>query len=255
MMKRTTGIFLLVLLLCVQAFALDQITAESMMHQANEAYSNEDFAGALALYEEIEKEFASAALYLNMGNAHYRMNNIPHAILHYERARRISPNDPDIVFNLDKANAQIVDKIEGNPNQAVNEWFSNLFFGRAKGFWAWTSVALLCWAVLSFIVYMIIGNAARKRISFYTGVFTLLLFVGSLILGSIQESRQANSGAAIIMIPKADIKTSPSENSGNAFILHEGTKVKVLKENEGWLEITIAGGNIGWITKDALELI
>lgn len=254
-MIRSIVIAILGVFVWAQASAIDPITAESLMRQGNEAYTNEQYDEALEFYLEVAKEFSSAPLYFNIGNAYYRKSDIPNAILYFERAKQISPNDPDIVFNLSKANDQIVDKLEENPNQKVNEWFSNLLFGRGDSFWSWTSILLMCIAVAAFVGYLVFTVESRRRIMFYVGSTFVVLTIASLVLGGIQEKRQSSSGSAIIMTAKVDVKTSPSENSGNAFILHEGSKVVVQKENEEWLEISISGGNVGWVRKADLEMI
>lgn len=242
-------------LLWLFAAALDPITAGSMMHQGNDAYGKQEFEKALQFYTEVESEFSSAALFLNIGNTYYRMHNVPMAIVYFERAKRLAPNDKDIEFNLEKANNQIVDKLDVNPNQAVDEWLSNLFFGRSEGFWSWASILLITLAVIAFATYTLLQREGTKKFAFYAGSFFAVICAASLVLGSIQDEKQANSGAAIIIAPKADVRTAPIENSGVAFILHEGTKVELLNENDEWLEITIAGGNIGWIPRADLVVI
>jgi len=44
-------------------FAMDPITAESLVRQGNEAYIKEDYKTAIEYYTEVSKEFASAPLF------------------------------------------------------------------------------------------------------------------------------------------------------------------------------------------------
>ena len=52
------------------------------------------------------------------------------------------------------------------------------------------------------------------------------------------------------------VTSSPSgEASKSLFILHEGTKVKVLDEVSGFTDIELADGRRGWIASGDIETI
>ena len=71
-----------------------------LVDSANAAYAKNSFTEAIKLYTSILKSNQSAAIYYNLGNAYYKSNNMAFAILNYERAKKINPNDEDINFNL-----------------------------------------------------------------------------------------------------------------------------------------------------------
>jgi len=52
-----------------------------------------------------------------------------------------------------------------------------------------------------------------------------------------------------------DVKGSPSQSGINVFVIHEGTKVKVIQAQEDWVNIRIASGSEGWILRTDLEVI
>ncbi|MDX1408324.1 MAG: tetratricopeptide repeat protein, partial [Saprospiraceae bacterium] len=59
---------------------------------ATAAYDQAEYATAIALYQELLPDFdRSAALHHNLGNCHFRLGEIPTAILHYERALILRP--------------------------------------------------------------------------------------------------------------------------------------------------------------------
>jgi SH3-like domain-containing protein len=61
---------------------------------------------------------------------------------------------------------------------------------------------------------------------------------------------------AIVMRPVVSVKSSPSgEASTDLFILHEGTKVKVLDSVGNWSNIELADGRQGWLSSKDMELI
>ena len=48
----------------------------------------------------ISNNIESSELYFNLGNAYYKTNSIGLAILNYERAKKLAPDDEDISANL-----------------------------------------------------------------------------------------------------------------------------------------------------------
>jgi SH3-like domain-containing protein len=52
------------------------------------------------------------------------------------------------------------------------------------------------------------------------------------------------------------VKSSPSgEASKDLFILHEGTKVKLIDQLGTWSKVELADGRQGWMKTDDLEVI
>ena len=51
------------------------------------------------------------------------------------------------------------------------------------------------------------------------------------------------------------VKSSPDHSSTDLFVLHEGTKVRVVSEMENWAEVVIADGKKGWTEKRNFEKI
>ena len=61
---------------------------------------------------------------------------------------------------------------------------------------------------------------------------------------------------AVIMRPVISVKSSPSaESSKDLFILHEGTKVRIIDEVGSWNNIELADGRQGWILAEDIEVI
>ena len=88
--------FLLTLCLIGSAYAQD-----TALKEAEVAYTKEDYAKAIELYEGILKSNGeSAAVYYNLGNTYYKAGKIAPAILNYERCLLLDPGDSDARFNL-----------------------------------------------------------------------------------------------------------------------------------------------------------
>jgi SH3-like domain-containing protein len=65
-----------------------------------------------------------------------------------------------------------------------------------------------------------------------------------------------NADDAVVMRPVASVKSSPSaESSTDLFILHEGTKVRILDQVGRWNNIELADGRQGWLPSEDIEVI
>ncbi len=232
-------------------------SAESQrLIEANKLYQQENYKAADSLYQLVlNEEGVSAALYYNLGNAKYKQGEIAPAILNYERALKLDPNNEDVLFNLEMAKLQTKDKIDQLDNLIFTEWsksIQNMFSSNG-------------WAILSIIAFLItlacvalyfFGNIANgKKISFFTGIFTILICIISMYYASKQKDILEAHDSAIIFAPSVTGKGSPDKSGIDLFLLHEGTKVRVKSKLNGWVEIQIPDGNIGWIEEKDLEII
>src|SRR5881394_716957 len=87
-----------------------------LFNQANQLYRKAEYDKAATMYEQIIKNgYESPALYYNLGNARFKLKDVPGSIVNYERARRLAPRDEDIAYNLRLANLRVIDKIEPIP--------------------------------------------------------------------------------------------------------------------------------------------
>ena len=60
---------------------------------------------------------------------------------------------------------------------------------------------------------------------------------------------------AIVMASAISIKSSPDSSATDLFVLHEGTKVRIVAEIDEWREVTLADGKKGWVEAKNIEEI
>lgn len=250
-MKRNILVTLLLL------FSIFSYSAESFrISEANNLYTQENYKAADSLYQMIlEEEGVSAALYYNLGNAKYKQGEIAPAILNYERALKLDPNNEDILFNLEMAKLQTKDKIENLDNFIFTEWnksIQNMFSSNG-----WAVISIICFLLLlgGIYLYFFGKSSVYKKIAFYTSIFCLLICIVSINYASKQKHILETHDTAIIFAPSVTGKGSPDKGGTDLFLLHEGTKVRVKSKLNGWVEIQIADGNVGWIEEKDLEII
>lgn len=236
------------------AFA-DLAQSRDQFVKGNMLYEQGQFEEAITHFEKATEIAESAELYYNLGNAYFKTNQIPQAILNYERALKLNPNDSDIQYNLKLANTLIKDKIEKLPELNITQWWRSLTLGFPVDVWAWAAVALMVGGVLLFMLFFVSGIRAIRMLTFYTGILFILLSLVSYNRAHAAQSLIQETTEAIIFSPKVDVKSSPTDDGINVFILHEGSKVRILKEAGEWYNIRIASGSEGWIHQSNCQRI
>jgi len=222
--------------------------------QANTLYRNGKFQEAATLYEQIIKNgYESPELYFNLGNSAFKLNNIPGAILAYERARRLAPHDEDIAYNLRLANLRIVDKIEPIPQLFLLEWWRGFLSFFTADRWAMLAI-ILFWgmAILGGVVVMSRSFAVRRVAGLVSG---LCFVLGALaIVSEFQRDRIEHSDAmAIVTSPSVSVKSAPDAASTDLFVLHEGLKVEIMDGLGEWKKVRLADGKVGWLADKSVE--
>ncbi len=252
-MNRYLMIFLWVV---VQHSFLNAATPEELFNQANDAYKRSEYSFAVELYEQIlSEDLISAELYYNLGNAYFKDNRIGPAILNYERALRLKPADEDVAHNLEVARSRIIDRTEKRPELFYENWWRSTYSLLNTNGWAITSLVIIFLFLGTTSLYLFSKTVILKKIAFY---LMLLLFVSatlSLIFAQKQYNRLTSDKEAIIMQARVTAKSSPSSQSPDLFLLHEGTRVSIRNTLGQWKEISLPNGSVGWINEESIEVI
>ncbi len=246
----------IILVLLFFASSISAQDTDARFKSANEAYQQKEFNRAVELYSGLAGEgITSAELYFNLGNAFFKSNQIASAIINYERALLLSPDDEDIRFNLKLANLRIVDKIEPVPELFILKWMKNLINGRTADSWAKVAVFFLWIAFLFGCAFVFVGSAGLKRITFFVGVVFVVLAIVALIFGVRKNRIDTLHPYAIVFAQNSYVKSAPDNQSTDLFILHEGVKVQLVEATHEWSKIKLADGKVGWIRSLDMEKI
>lgn len=198
----------------------------------------------------------SARLYCNTGNAYFKDGNIPKAILYYERALKLDPSYEDARFNLDLLNAGIQDRIDPVPELILKTWARKMCYAADSDNWTIMFIAffaIFCGLMLLFLLGRTVG---ARRAGFFTGIVVLLAAAMCLSFAIWQKNDYMKADEAIVMRPVTSVKSSPSgEASKDLFVLHEGTKVRLIDQVGAWSNIELADGRQGWMQSSDMEII
>ncbi len=232
------------------------IVPDSLWDSANTAYINEDFDGAMDIYNTIiERGMLSDRLYFNMGNTYYKQGNISKAILYYQKAKKLSPADDDILYNLKVAQAQTKDRIEQVPEFFLKSW--NRSIESLFGCTGWTILSLVGLVALfgSVLLFLLSSNIRVRKSGFGVGILALILTITSTIYASSQRQYMLEHNSAVVMSRTLSVKSSPDRAATDLFVLHEGTTVDIVQRLGDWCNITIADGKKGWVEAKRIEII
>jgi tetratricopeptide (TPR) repeat protein len=84
--------------------AVSQDTNKDKFYQGVTYFTAGSYKEALQVWTEVYSTgYRSANLDYNIGNAYFKLNNIPASILFYERAYLLKPEDENINYNLQVA--------------------------------------------------------------------------------------------------------------------------------------------------------
>lgn len=248
----------LVVLLALPLGAEAQDTyVDSLWNEANAAYVDGRWSDAVKDYEMISgMGLESASLYCNTGDAWFKEGNIPMAILYYERALKVDPSYDDARYNLELLNSMIQDRIEPVPEFVIKAWVRDICYMMDSDAWAVCFIIFLIMTLALVLVFLLAPTASGRRAGFFTGIAVLILTVASLTFSIWQKNEYADSDDAIVMRPVTSVKSSPAAGaSTDLFILHEGTKVKIMDTVGDWNNIELADGRQGWIPSSDIENI
>ncbi len=251
MMKR-----LIPILFILSAWMVQAADEKTLLEEANSHYAAQEYREAAEKYEQIltsGKE--SAEVYFNLGNACFKNGEHVKAILNYERAKLLAPQNKDIDFNLQVANHFVVDNLEQLPKPFFARWWSNLANSFSADGWAKIST----WSFILFLVllstYLFSRSTALKKGAFYSALVAFAMLLLSFSLAWHQYSIIRHRDKAIVQCPRVTIKSAPSVTGTDLFLIHEGLKVQVTDSLDSWKEVELSDGNKGWLKDSCLVRI
>ena len=227
---------------------------DPLFEQGKERYKQEKYQEAIASWMKIvENGEHSANLYFNLGNAHYKMNNVGPSIYYYEKAAQLSPSDSDIKTNLAFAENARIDAIEPLPRTIFSKWHERISSLLSFNGWALVAVTFSSLFALLFLLYYFSISESRKRLLFVGSSVSLLLFFASLAMAFQVQGESLNDNPAIIFAESIEVKSEPKMGGEVAFMLHEGTKVQIIEEDDNWVRVKLVNGKDGWLPATDLK--
>ena len=259
MKKIIYSILLLALPLMVTAqdatAATENIAVSKVM--GDSAYANGNYAEAISVYENLLTNVGeSADLHYNLGNAYYKAGDIAKSILAYERALLLSPGDEDIAFNLELARSKTVDKIAPTYKFFIIGWIESIVNIASMQAWCVTGIIFFILLLALARVFLFGKSVPMRRMALFSALFCLFVTLFANFAALHLYHYLTERTGAIVMQPSVTAKSTPSASGTDLFVIHEGRKVTISDDTmQGWKEIELEDGNIGWVPAESIERI
>jgi len=241
------------LFICLSLLALSQPSDNSLIDRGRKAYKTGKFDTALEAYKALEKKgYKSFALFYNLGNTYFKLKDIPHAILYYERAKKLNSSDEDLLFNLQLANTKITDKVN-KLSSGTN--FAQVILWLNTDTWALGSFIFFLLFLISLLLFLYVASAPKKRALFSVFSFCLLFSVATAFMAYENQHILNGTKEGIVFESSTTVKSAPGESGNNLFIIHKGLKVAIIELSGKFAKIKLADGNVGWIPRSVIKKI
>jgi len=199
--------------------------------------------GCASFAAEAPAGYSAAALY-NLANAYARAGKPGLAVLNYERARLLEPNDSDIDANLRR-----VRESSGLPPESRNG------FERVSGFaspriLAWVGVLGLAGAGAAAFARRVYPRHRRKLLAAaLLGICLLAVTIANgVALWPVMHE-------AVVITPNAPVRDSPVPMGEPSFVLREAEIVKTSARHDSFVLVQSRAGRKGWVSRENLAPI
>lgn len=253
---KKSALHLVIAVFLLNCISLVAQTPEQLFETGNSQYAQNNFEEAIKNYEQVlEAGYESAAVYYNLANANYKLNRIAPSIYNFEKALQLKPNDQEIKNNLEFAQNMTVDAITPLPQNTFKKWYRAVLGLFNLDGWAILTVVLFGVFTISFLLYYFIASTTLKRTFFTLSFLALGLGLLSLTMAFQAQSDANNRNFAIVFSTETEIKNAPNLAGETSFVLHEGTKVRILEEDVNWVQIQLADGKEGWMPASDIKIL
>jgi len=189
----------------------------------------------------------AAALY-DAGNAEARLGHPALAVLNYERARLLAPEDPDIAANLRQ-----VRESAGLPPQTGGWLVAHERFA-SPNIMYWLGVIGLALAGVSLVILRARRLAARQ--SYRIPLRLVAILGGLLTLLSVGDALATNELMhEYVVLDTAPATGSPVSNGAPLFTLSQADVVHAREQHQGFLLVRDSQGRQGWVARTHLAAV
>jgi tetratricopeptide (TPR) repeat protein len=188
---------------------------------------------------------SAAALY-NLANAYAREGRAGMAVLNYERALLLAPDDPDI-----EANLRYVRQATRLPDEPRSR-FAGLGLVAGPTALAWLGVAGMVIAAAALLAARH-WRRRRRRLVCVVAVFIGAALVALTVCNAVLVWPALHE--SVVVAASAAARVAPAPLGDPLFTLPEGDTVRMTAEHEGFFLVKTSKGQTGWVAQAELAAV
>ncbi len=243
-------------LIFIFTFLSINLFSNNVFDEGVKFYMSKQYEKSITSFQSIVNEgYQSQALYYNLACSYFKIEDYSHAMLWFERAKRLNPSDDDTEFNIQVTKYKLKDKIEALPDLFFVSWWKSFLNIFSEKQWSINTIIFLFTFFVMLAIFLITPTYWLRKTSFYVCAVSIFLFSISFIAAYTQTKIMNNKHEAIIMSKKLEIKSSPDASSKVLFVVHDGIKVNIQDKIGDWVEIKLPNGDKGWVLMSELEVV
>lgn len=247
---RVRPLLLLLVLLAPVAAAAQPAPVQRAFEDGTRLLRQGDYRGAVDAYEAaLDAGYASGALYYNLGNAYYRLDDLGRAVRAYEQARRLLPDAPELAHNVEIVRSRMVDAVPQRPVPFWQRAWERLVHGVGPTVLFVAGLA----AYLLALVLVALRLVRGRRGAWHRRALALAVLAGGLLLALAFAAswERARPSEAVVVADAAPLRAAPEAGAASELDVHAGLLLDVVQARPGWLEVRLPNGVQGWIAADA----
>ena len=193
--------------------------------------------------QPLQARYSADGLY-NLANSYARAGKPGLAVLYYERAALLAPDDPDIRANLE--NVRAAAHVPAEPRKR---------FTRIAGA---VSPALAAWIGVVGIALVGAGLLARRITPRFRRALTCGILLGIALIALTVSNAMLlwpRIHEAVVLIDQTPARVAPVPMGDTGFVLPEAATVTVTAEHEDFLLIRTRDGLSGWVARANLGTV
>ena len=154
------------------------------------------------------------------------------------------------------ARSKTLDKISPLGEIFIVTWYKEVINWFSVDQWAALGIICFIFVLIMLCLYLFSKVVLIRKLGFYSSIVFILICILSNFFAWNQKHILINRSTAVVMSTSVNVKSTPSENGTDLFVIHEGTKVTIIDPTmKGWKEIRLDDGKKGWIPTGSIEEI
>lgn len=228
-----------------------------LMSVANQLYESGQYDQATEFYDQLIREGThSAALYFNLGNAHYNQGEMGQAILNYRRAQRITPRDEALQSNLDLARSLARDSGASSGETPLALWNDITEQRLTLDELALVTLALWFAFAMALVVVVMMTRKGVKRAAKIVAILICIPMVAAFFALGSRLYADALNPDVVVVADEVEVTTGPNPQYALQLTLRSGAEARQLDSRGSWTKLSLRGGELeGWVPSGSVELV